>query len=50
MDEEGGFEVFGLAGGVGDAKEGVDGVAAASVDDGAGGAGERAVKCGVADG
>src|SRR5207302_11353124 len=36
VDEEGGFEVFRLAGGVGYAEERVDGVAAAAVDDGAG--------------
>ena len=36
VDEEGGFEVFGLAGGVGLAEEWVDGVSAAAVDDGAG--------------
>ena len=40
MDEEGGFEVFGVAGGVGYAEERIDGVAAAAVDDGAGGAEE----------
>ena len=47
MDEEGGFEVFGFAGGVGHAEEWVDGVAAAAVDDGAGGAEESSAEGGV---
>ena len=47
MDEECGFEVFGAAGGVGYAEERVDGVAAAAVDDGAGGAEESAAEGGV---
>ena len=47
MDQECGFEVFCFAGGVGDAKEWVDGVAAAAVDDGAGGAEEGAAEGGV---
>ena len=47
VDEEGGFEVFGFAGGVGYAEEWVDGVAAAAVDDGAGGAEEGAAEGGV---
>ncbi len=47
MDEEGGFEVFGLAGCVGLAEERVDGVSAAAVDDGAGWAEERSAKGGV---
>ena len=37
VDEQGGFEIFRLAGGVGHAEEWIDGVAATSVDDGAGG-------------
>ncbi len=44
VDEEGGVEVFGVAGGVGDAEERVDSVAAAAVDERAGGAEERAVE------
>ncbi len=47
MDEECGFEVFGAAGGVGYAEEWVDGVAAAAVDDGAGGAEESAAEGGI---
>ena len=47
MDEEGGFEVFGLAGGVGLAEEWVDGVSAAAVDDGAGWAEEGSAECRV---
>ncbi len=47
MDEEGGFEVFRSAGGVGYAEEGVDGVTAAAVDDGAGGAEEGSAECGI---
>jgi hypothetical protein len=50
VDEEGGFEVFCFAGGVGYAEEGVDGVAAASVADGAGGAEESSADGGVMDG
>jgi len=50
VDEKGGFEIFRFAGGVGDAEKRVDGVAAASVDDGAGGAEESATECGVGDG
>jgi hypothetical protein len=50
VDEEGGFEVFGFAGGVGYAEEGVDGVAAAAVDDGAGGAEEGSAEGWVFDG
>jgi hypothetical protein len=47
VDEEGGFEVFGLACGVGLAEEWIDGVAAAAVDDGAGGAEEGSAECGI---
>ena len=47
VDEEGGFEVFGLAGGVGLAEEWVNCVSAAAVDDGAGGAEEGSAECGV---
>ena len=47
VDEECGFEVFCVAGGVGYAEEWVDGVAAAAVDDGAGGAEESAAEGGV---
>ena len=47
VDEECGFEVLCLSGGVGYAKEWVDGVAAAAVDDGAGGAEERSSEGGV---
>ncbi len=47
MDEEGGFEVFGFAGGVGLAEERIDGVSAAAVDDGAGGAEEGSAECWV---
>ena len=47
MDEEGAFEVFGLAGDVGLAEEWVDGVSAAAVDDGAGWAEESSSECGV---
>jgi hypothetical protein len=50
VDEEGGFEVFCLAGGVGYAEKRVDGIAAASVDDGAGGAEEGSAEGGVVDG
>ncbi len=50
MEEDGGFYVFGLAGGVGHAEEGVDSIAAAAVDDGAGRAEESAAECGVGDG
>ncbi len=49
MDEESGFEVLCLAGGVGYAEEWVDGVTAAAVDDGAGGAEEGAAEGGVLD-
>ncbi len=48
--EEGGFEVFCFACGVGYAEERVDGVAAAAVDDGAGGAEESSAEGGVVDG
>ncbi len=47
VDEEGGVRGICFAGGVGDAEERVDGVAAAAVDDGAGGAEEGAVEGGV---
>ncbi len=47
MDEEGGFEVLPFAGGVGHAEERVDGVAAATVDDGTGGAEEGSAEGGV---
>jgi hypothetical protein len=50
VDEEGGLEVFGVAGGVGDAEEWVDGVADAAVDEDAGGAEDAALECGVVDG
>ena len=50
MDEDGGFYVFGLAGGVGHAEERVDGIAAAAVDDGAGRAEKSAAEGGVGDG
>ena len=49
MDEEGGFEVFGFAGGVGYAEERVDRIAAASVNDGAGWADEGATECRILD-
>ena len=42
VDEEGGFEISRFAGGVGHAQQWVDGVAATSVDDGAGGTEESA--------
>jgi hypothetical protein len=44
MDEEGGFEIFCFAGGVGYAEEWVDGVAAAAVNDCAGWANEGAAE------
>jgi hypothetical protein len=50
VDEEGRFEVLCFAGGVGYTEERVDGVAAAAVDDGAGGAEERSAEGGVLDG
>ena len=50
MDQEGGFEVFRPAGSVGYAEERIDGVAATSVDDGAGGAEKSAAECRVANG
>jgi len=50
VDEEGGFEIFCPAGGVGHAEEWVDGVSATSMNDGAGGTEERATECGVVDG
>ena len=49
VDEEGGVEIFCVAGGVGYAEEWVDGVAAAAVDDGAGRAEEGSVEGGVVD-
>ena len=44
VDEEGGVEIFGFAGGVGDAEQWVHGVATAAVDDCAGGAQERSAE------
>lgn len=47
VDEEGGFEVFCFAAGVGHAEERIDGVAATTVDDGAGGTEKCAAEGGV---
>jgi hypothetical protein len=47
VDEEGGFEIFCFAAGVGHAEQRVDGVAATAVDDGAGGTEESAAKSGI---
>ncbi len=47
MDEEGSFEVFRFAGGVGLADQWVDGVSATAMDDAAGGAEQRSSKCGI---
>ncbi len=50
MDEERGFEIFCFAGGVGYAEEWTDGIAATTMDDGAGRAEESTAECGVVDG